>query len=95
MVLGFASTALVALVMAGLLVALLGEVSGFVGSMQRDETAIRASQALAAAVREQSILLTRAGLDPDNGQRKADYSKFVDQLQAQIDVVAPHAPARE
>lgn len=91
--LGFACIVLVALVMATLLVLLLRDVSGFVGSMQRDESAIRHSQALATAVREHALVIARSSLHPQQPGVLERYEQRFEKLQREIDAVQPYAPA--
>ena len=52
---GFGLVSVVAIVMCGVLISLIAQVSGLVHGMQRDEAAIKASNTLATSIREQYI----------------------------------------
>ena len=90
--LGFGLVSLVAIVMCGLLLAIVGEVAGFVLQMQGEEAGIRQSTALALEVREQYAHIAHTIVEGDRSHL-GHYRTALRRVQDGIRALEPLAPA--
>jgi signal transduction histidine kinase len=90
----FALVSVVAVVMCGMLIAIIGQVAGLVANMQTDEVAIRESLILATAVREQYIHQAHWIIeqDPDHLEH---YEEWVQQVRHGAEKLKPLVPDAE
>jgi signal transduction histidine kinase len=92
--LSFASVSIVAVVMCGMLIAIIGDVAGLVANMQTSEGAIRESLVLATAVREQYIHEAHWIIEQDP-QHLEHYKEWVERVRSGAETLKPLVPAAE
>lgn len=89
--LGFGLVSLVAVVMCGMLISIIGDVANTVADMREDELAIRESLALATAVREQYMHQAHWIIERDE-KHLHHYERWVNDVRRGVEILGPLVP---